>query len=100
MDPRTKSQIPQDRAQAALREFEYAQEFARRQQHRKTWVIVAALGLFAVCVLPAIWAIVTRDWKVRLFWFIPAAIGFSALKGLRRFSKGSPDCPHCQQNIT
>jgi hypothetical protein len=92
-------QTRHDREQT-LKQFAYAEEFARRQKHRKVWVKVAALALFALSVLPAIWAVLTKDWKVRLFWFIPAALGLLALKRLLRYSKGSPHCPHCQQDIT
>ena len=78
----------------------YAQQFASRQRHRKTWVIATAVALFALAVVPAVWAMFTRDWRVALFWMVPAGLGILLLKGLLRYSKGTPHCPNCQQNVT
>ena len=91
---------PQDRAQTALAKLAYAEEFSRRQRHRKGWVRAAAVVLFAVAAVPAAWAMFTRDWRVGLFWLVPAGLGLALLKGLLLYSKGSPRCPHCQQDIT
>jgi hypothetical protein len=94
------NQSPQERAQAALARFAYAEEFARRQNHRKGWAKAAAMVLFAVAVMPAVWAIFSSDWRVRLFWILPAGLGLVLLRWLRLYSKGSPRCPHCCQDIT
>jgi hypothetical protein len=91
---------PQDRRQAALASLAYAQEFARRQKHRKGWLTAAALLLFAASVAPAVWAISTRDWRVGVFWLVPAGLGLALLQWLLFYAKGSPTCPHCHQNIT
>jgi hypothetical protein len=91
---------PQDRAQGALARLAYAEEFSRRQRHRKGWVKAAAVALFAVAVVPAVWATFTRDWRVGLFWLVPAGLGLVLLQWLLRYSKGSPSCPHCHEDIT
>src|SRR5262249_46820209 len=78
----------------------HAEEFSRRQKHRKGWVYAAGFGLFAAIVAAALWGIFSSDWKARLLWFVPAAIGLFLLKRLLLASKGSPQCPSCRQDIT
>src|SRR6266852_4791332 len=94
------SPSPQDRTQAALTRLAYAEEFSRRQKHRSGRVKAAAVVLFAVAVVPAVWAIFTRDWRAGLFWLVPAGLGLVLLQWLLFYSKGSPRCPHCSQDIT
>src|SRR4051794_37495378 len=64
------------------------------------WVNAVGFGLFTISIVPAVWAVLTGDWKPRLLWFVPALVGLSCLRGLRLYSKGSPNCPHCQRDIT
>ena len=83
-----------------LARFSYAEEFAKRQQHHKAWVKAAASLLFALAVVPAVWALFSRNWMVRLGWIVPAGLGFVLLRALLLYSKGSPSCPHCRDDIT
>src|SRR2546423_612022 len=98
--PCTSRPGPHPPVQSGSAPITYAQQFATRQRHRKVWVKAIALVLFAFVLVPAVWAIFSRDWRVRLFWLIPAALGLASLKMLLLYSKGSPYCPNCCLDIT
>jgi len=69
-------------------------------QHRRWWFWVLAGVLFGFAVLPAIWAIFGKGSLIRLLWILPAGLALTLLRWLARYSKGSPNCPHCREDIT
>jgi hypothetical protein len=83
-----------------LEKFAFSEVFSKRQRHRNRWGKMIAIILFAVAAAPAAWAIFSKDWRVRAFWFIPAGFGLFLLKWLSLYSKGSPCCPNCHQDVT
>src|SRR5207244_9227097 len=56
--------------------------------------------LFALAIVPAVSALFSRNWMVRLGLIVPAGLGFVLLRALLLYSKGSPSCPHCRDDIT
>ena len=98
--PPTNTPTAEGKARTVLAKFSFAEEFAKRQRHRKGWVKAAAGLLFVLVVIPAVWAIFSRSWVVRLGWIIPAGLGLVLLRMLMLFSKGSYRCPQCREDIT
>lgn len=93
------SRDPEQRAQPSDK-FAFSEVFSKRQRHQNRWVKIIAIVLFVVAAVPAVWAIFSKDWRVRLFWFVPAVFGLFLLRCLNLWSKGSPCCPNCRQDVT
>jgi len=83
-----------------LARYACAEEFSKRQRQRKIWIKAAGGLLFGMVIVPTVWGAFSKDWRVRVLWFVPAGLGFLLLRALLVYSKGSPSCPHCHEDVT
>jgi hypothetical protein len=56
--------------------------------------------LLALTVGPPVWAYFAKGSLIRIFWFIPSGVGLVLLTGLLQYTKGSPICPQCHEDVT
>jgi hypothetical protein len=98
VNPEGESKDPEKRIADALMRFSHAQEFSKR--HRKPWVWIVAVLLFALVVGPPIWAFFNKDSLLRILWIIPSSIGAFLLSALLLYAKGPARCPQCREDFT